>query len=208
MEVTAVADQPNLTVPATVALGEDEQSAPFAISSSLRDSDGSETLKLEIGDVPAGVQLSDGNNSFTGTPGNTTVDVTNWELDRLTIVPPADSDQDFVLTVTATAIEQVNSDVATRSDTIDVEVTARADQPTLTVPATVTVDEDTQTAVLSIQSELSDTDGSETLNIMIHSVPVGATLTDGTNVFTSSSGNVDVDVTSWALDGSEDYAAS
>ena len=60
------------------------------------------------------------------------------------MTPPADSDDDFALTVTATATEAANGDRATRVDSINVEVTAVADQPTLTVPSTITVDEDTQ----------------------------------------------------------------
>ena len=146
VDVTAVADQPTLTVPSTITVDEDTNSAVFTISSTLIDTDGSEALTLEISGVPLGVTLTDGANTFTATAGNTTLDVTHWTLSNLSVTPPADSDADFSLTVTATATEAANSDSSTRVDTIDFEVVAVADQPTLTVPSTITVDEDTQSA--------------------------------------------------------------
>ncbi len=197
--VTAVADQPSLIVPATITVDEDTNSAAFTITSALTDSDASETLKLEVSGVPVGVTLTDGTNTFTGTSGNSNVDVTTWALTNLSVTPPADSDVNFDLTVTATAIEAANSDERTRVDTIDIEVTAVADQPTLTVPATIAVDEDTNSAAFTISSALTDTDASETLTLTVHDVPEGVTLTDGVNSFTATSGNATVDVTTWAV---------
>jgi hypothetical protein len=197
VEITAVADQPTLTVPATIAVDEDTQSAAFTISSSLTDTDGSETLTLEINDVPVGATLTDGSSTFTATAGNTTVDVSDWSLSNLSVTAAEDSDVDFTLKVTATATEDANGDESSRSDTIDVEVTAVADQPNLTVPSTITVDEDTNSAGFSVNSSLNDTDGSETLAVVLSDVPVGVTLTDGTNVFTATTGATTVDVTGW-----------
>ena len=99
---------------------------------------------LEISGVPEGATLTDGSHTFIATSGQTTVDVTEWTLSNLSVTPPADSDADFTLTVTATATETENNDQHTRTDTINVEVAAVADQPTLTVPSSITVDEDTQ----------------------------------------------------------------
>ena len=64
---------------------------------------------------------------FTATTGNTTVDITTWTLTNLTVTPPADSDVDFALTVTATATEIANGDQVSRVDSINVKVTAVAD---------------------------------------------------------------------------------
>ncbi len=199
VQVAAVADQPTLTVPATVTISEDTQSGAFSISAALIDTDGSESLQLIVSDIPLDVTLSDGFNTFTATSGNTTVDVTSWDLTNLSVTPPADSDTDFALTVTATATETANSDQNFRSDTIHVEVTAVADQPTLTVPATITVDEDTQSAAFTINGMLTDTDGSETLSLSISNIPVGAKLTDGSHTFTATGSNRSVNVTDWTL---------
>ncbi len=199
VEVNAVADQPNLTVPSTVNVNEDTLSAPFAISGAIADTDASETLSFAISDVPVGVTISDGANGFTATAGNTTVDVTSWDLANLAVTPPTDSDVDFSITVNAIATEIANADQATRSATINVEVTAVADQPTLTVPALITVSEDMPSATFMISSALADADGSESLSIEVGDIPIGATITDGTSVFVASSGNTSVDVTSWVL---------
>ena len=197
--VTAVADQPMLTVPSTITVNEDSQSAAFAIGSSLYDSDGSETLTVEVADVPIGATLTDGTNSFTATSGNTSIDVSNWVLTNLAISPAADSDIDFTLTVTATATEAANHDQSARVDSILVAVAAVADQPHLSVPSTITVAEDTQSAAFAVSSSLSDTDGSETLRLEVSGIPVGAMITDGLASFTATSGNSTVDITSWAL---------
>ena len=53
---------------------------------------------------------------------------------------------------------------------------------------------------LSVPASLTDTDGSETLtNVTIGSIPIGATITDGTNTFTASTGNTSVNIASWNL---------
>ncbi len=120
-------------------------------------------------------------------------------MNRLTITPATNSDQDFSLTVAATAIEAANDAQSTHTATINVEVAAIADLPTLTVPAIVTVDEDSNSAAFTISAALTDTDASETLTLQISDVPVGATLTDGSHTFLSTAGNTTVDITNWAL---------
>ena len=173
----------------------------FAISSSLVDTDGSESLTIVISDIPEGAALTDGVNGYVASTGNTSVDVSTWSLTSLRITPPAHSDQDFTLTVSASATEAANSDTAVDADTIIVQVAAVADQPTLTVPSTITVTEDAQTALFAISTALSDPDGSESLSVEISDLPVGTTLTDGVNTFVSAAGSNSVDITGWDLSG-------
>ncbi len=52
---------------------------------------------------------------------------------------------------------------------------------------------------LGLSANLTDTDGSETLAVTVSSIPVGATLTDGTHSFTSSAGNTTVDISTWSF---------
>src|SRR4029078_3142391 len=153
--VNAVADQPHLTV--APAAGDEDTDIPLSISSSLTDTDTSETLSLTISDVPTGALLSagidNGDGSWTLTPA---------ELAGLTITPPANSGDDFSLTVTATSTEGEDRDTATHHDTILVTVNAVADQPNLTV-APAAGDEDTDIPLRS-SSSLTPTDTSETLS--------------------------------------------
>ena len=59
--------------------------------------------------------------------------------------------------------------------------------------------EDTAIPLSSITANLVDLDGSETLAINISGIPVGATLTDGANSFTATTGNTSINVSTWSL---------
>src|SRR5258708_22393069 len=52
---------------------------------------------------------------------------------------------------------------------------------------------------LTVASALTDTDGSETLALVVSSIPAGATLSDGIHSFTAGAGNTSVDISSWTL---------
>ena len=80
MTIVAVADAPALNVSA--ASGDEDTAIALAIDPALVDIDGSESLEVQIGAIPVGATLSDGVNSFTATSGNTTVDISAWNLPR------------------------------------------------------------------------------------------------------------------------------
>ena len=192
--LTPVADAPALSV--APAMGDEDSAIALSLAANSTDIDGSERVVTEVSDIPEGVVLTDGTNSFTAAPGDTTVDVSDWDLSALTVTPPADSDADFALTVTATSTDS-NGDTAVSTDTIDVVINPIADAP-IVITAPATGDEDTPIA-LSLESALTDVDGSESLVTEIAAIPAGATLTDGTNVFTATLSDTTVDVSDWTL---------
>ncbi len=198
VDVTAVADTPILVTPPSVTIDEDNSIA-LGILTGLVDVDGSETLNVTIKGMVEGATLTDGTNSFTATSTVTGVDVTSWNVAAISITPPADSDGEFTLTVSANAAESSNGNQATSVATINVVVNAVADAPTVSTPASVTVNEDGTTAALGIVASLNDTDGSETLAVVISGIVEGATITDGTNSFTGTAILDNVDVTNWSL---------
>jgi len=170
--VDAVADAPDLNL--VDASGNEDSAISLNLTSALTDSDGSESLSVVISGVPAGATLSAGTDNGDGT----------WSLDQtdlagLTVTPPEDSHEDFVLNVTATSTEADGGDSATVSGTINVDVNAVADAPTL-VLSDAAGDEDTAIA-LDISSSLNDLDGSESLEVVISGVPTGASLSAGTD---------------------------
>lgn len=59
--------------------------------------------------------------------------------------------------------------------------------------------EDTAIALQSITAQLSDTDGSEHLNLAIGALPVGSLLTDGQHSFTATEAQRVANITSWNL---------
>ncbi|MCP5366703.1 MAG: hypothetical protein H6906_04225, partial [Hyphomicrobiales bacterium] len=172
VSVAADADAPTLTV--SDAAGTEDTAIALDIASALTDTDGSESLSITISGVPSGATLSAGTDN-----GDGTWTLSAGDLAGLTITPPADSDVDFQLGVTATSTEADGGDTASTLGTINVSVAADADAPTLTVSDAAGT-EDTAIA-LDIASTLTDTDGSESLSITISGVPTGATLSAGTD---------------------------
>ena len=168
--VTAVADAP--TVTANDVAGNEDTAIALDVTSALSDTDGSETLSVVISGVPTGASLSAGTDN-----GDGTWTLTQGQLTGLTLTPPSDSDADFTLTVTSTSTD--GGDTAQTVDTFDVTVTAVADAPTVTAND-VAGNEDTAIA-LDVTSALSDTDGSETLSVVVSGVPTGASLSAGTD---------------------------
>ena len=168
--VNAVADAPTFT--ANDVSGNEDTAITLDIASALTDTDGSESLSVVVSGVPTGASLSAGTDN-----GDGTWTLTQGQLTGLTLTPPADSDADFTLTVTSTATD--GSDTAQTVDTFDVTVNAVADAPTVTAND-VSGNEDTA-ITLDIASALTDTDGSESLSVVVSGVPTGASLSAGTD---------------------------
>ncbi|KSW22077.1 hypothetical protein AOX63_01155 [Pseudomonas sp. ADP] len=137
--------------------GREDSSIPLSkVNAALVDTDGSETLKVSIGSIPLGAVLSDGTLSFTAGAGKTSVDVTGWDLGKLTITPPQDFNGSFQLQVSATASETANGDQATSSQTLTVQIHPLNDAPVFTSAASQSTVED---SVLHGQLGASDIDG-------------------------------------------------
>ena len=168
--VTADADTPSISVEA--GSGAEDSAIALDISSALTDTDGSETLSITIDNIPEGASLSAGTVNPDGS-----VTLSPAELEGLTVTPPANSDADFALEITATSTESAGGTASTTA-TLPVTVSAAADAPTLSAEA-ATGAEDSAIA-LDITSVLTDTDGSETLSITIDNIPEGASLSAGT----------------------------
>ena len=141
----------------------------------LVDTDGSETItNITVSGVPTGAQLSAGTDN-----GDGTWTLTPTQLIDLSVTPPADSNFDFSLTVSATSTED-DGDSATTVATFNVDVVGVADAPSVVVQ-NASGDEDTAIP-LSIQIALADVDGSESItDITISGVPTGAVLSAGTD---------------------------
>ncbi|MBF8795487.1 type I secretion C-terminal target domain-containing protein, partial [Pseudomonas monteilii] len=91
------------------------------ISTQLTDTDGSESLSVKLGGIPQGSVLSDGA-GHTVTVGKTEVDVTGWNLNGLTIKPPAYYQGQFDVKVTSTSTESVGGSKAVSEGSIKVTV--------------------------------------------------------------------------------------
>ena len=148
MTVIAVADTPNLVAPVVPIVGNEDTQIDFTgLSSSLTDTDGSETLSVTISTIPTNAKIFD-DLGVELTVSNKAVTITDparlAALGQFSIKPPPDDDADFTLTVTSTSTEGANGDQASIQQTFDVTVIAVADTPLLAVPiAPLVTNEDT-----------------------------------------------------------------
>ncbi|WP_345603902.1 Ig-like domain-containing protein, partial [Vibrio proteolyticus] len=131
------------------------------ISSSLVDSDDSETLTLTLEGLPVGATLSDGVNEFEMTDSGQVVDITDWDLDSLSVLPPAGSSDDFSITVTSTASEHYSD--STASSVAQIDVTVYPNVPTIAQDDSALGQEDT---TVSGNVLANDTDPDSALSVV------------------------------------------
>ncbi len=198
------ADQPTVSGSTT---GNEDTSINFGlnITANPSDADGSEWVSsVTLSAFPASWAVSFTSNSnvtVTGTAnGPYTLSVTSQAhaaalqtvLDSFRVTPPANSDANATIQVSATATDADGS-TATRSGVNHVvTVRAVADMPTASASAS-TGSEDTPIDTNLSVAIGADNDGSETLSARILDVPAGATLTANTaggGTFTDAGGGV------------------
>jgi hypothetical protein len=147
---------------------------------------------LIISGVTAGAVLTDGTHSFTATSGNTSADVTNWNLSSLSITPAGDTN--FSLAVTAT--DRAGNISSTATESLSINPLA----PTVTWGPVARVGHHRIALGTLAATENSLPGDSNTLqSLVVSAIPVGETLTDGTHSFTATSGNTSANVTNWNL---------
>ncbi|MDW3206529.1 MAG: FecR domain-containing protein [Alphaproteobacteria bacterium] len=166
VEVTGVADTPELDL--SDVAGDEGVPLALNISAALTDTDGSETLTVEIGGLPQGFVLSDGTNTYSGDP----VSIPPAALSALTLLPVAGFAGALSLTVTATATE-ANGDTSSVTETLGINLSDVAETPVLSVLNAVG-DEDA-TIPLSISASAQ---GDDSLTVTISGLPDGASLTN------------------------------
>ncbi len=103
----------------TVSVPED-QPVPIELDIANPDTDGSETLVVQLTGIPSGIQLSDGTNNFTST--GVAIDVSSWNLNNLVLTPPANYDNDFTMTATATATETATGTQVVTNQAINIHI--------------------------------------------------------------------------------------
>jgi Ca2+-binding RTX toxin-like protein len=168
VSVAAVADAPLLNVAG--AAGNEDSAIALSIAPALTDTDGSEHLSaLVVSAILVGATISDGVHSFTAIAANTSVDINGWNLSALTVQPPHNSDNDFILTITASSQEGTGATASTTAY-LTVTVNPVADAPAITAePVSVVA----SAADIPLNIAVVLTDDSETLGdtVTISGVP-------------------------------------
>ncbi|PVZ34515.1 retention module-containing protein [Pseudomonas sp. URIL14HWK12:I11] len=166
---------------------------------SFKDQDGSETHTITLSGLQAGQTISDGTHSVIVGAGQSSVDVSDWALSKLTFNAGDHVSGSYTLTLTGTAVEKTNQDSASTSVQINVLVNAVADAPAIAANRSVEGFEDKPIA-LGTLAAYADNDGSESHTTVLsgNALVKGAQLTDGTHSVTID-GQTSLDVSGWDL---------
>ena len=182
--IAPVADAVTLAVTGSVT-GNEDTLIPLRIKPTSADP--SETFNVTISNIPAGSTLV-----YDGTPvtitGNSAT-IANFDSTKsLAIQPPANSNTDFSLNVSAVSIDTVGGVTSTSSPTalsIAVDVRGVADSAAITtaslpfITTEAVVDAGAKRIALSsiiTSAALTDSDGSETLSFVLSGLPAGFTV--------------------------------
>jgi parallel beta-helix repeat protein len=176
VDIIPVADKPSLVV-TPITSGNEDTEIPLTIElPSLVDKDQSEILSnITLFQIPDHAVLSAGikndDNTWTLSPD---------QLTSLTLAPGEHIADDFILTASITATETENSDSATTTQTISVDIIPVADKPTLVVTPDASGNEDTDIQLTIEQPSLKDQDQSEVLSdITLSEIPDHVMLSAG-----------------------------
>lgn len=175
VNVDAVADAPGLRV--APAVGDEDTAIPLNMAAWTTDRDGSERIvEFRITGIPDGAVVRAGGVELVVVDGCVVVDPAL--VNGLTITPPAHSDKDFTLKVSAVSAEPNGSRAESEPRDIPVTVRAVADAPIMNVTGASGFEDGP--IALNLTATLPDNDGSETLSFVIKGVPDGAILSHGT----------------------------
>jgi hypothetical protein len=170
-----------------VALADGREDEPLALRIMAKPAgDGSETITYVVSDLPAGATLSAGWRD----PASGRWLLTEKDLDRLTLIPPADHAGAVAVTVTAVATSPLGA-VSTTSSVVKASLEAVADAPSISTSPGAGAED--QAIALNLAALPGDRDGSETITaILISDVPAGATLT-GPGITDNGDGTFSID---------------
>ncbi|ETR65081.1 MAG: hypothetical protein OMM_14848, partial [Candidatus Magnetoglobus multicellularis str. Araruama] len=174
--IIAIADAPVLNLSPTTKGNEDTE-IPIPVNTVLSDTDGSEVSSpVIIWDVPEQAALSQGIKNPDGS-----YTLTTDQLSGLSLLPALHSSDDITLTVQVTATETANSDSATITKLIHVDIIPVADKPELVVTLNAAGNEDTAIPLIISPPSLVDQDQSEILSdITLFNIPDHVVLSTGT----------------------------
>ncbi len=174
VDVEAIADKP--LIKAQAFYGGEDHAIAIPIHINISDKDGSEFLgdEIRIENLPDGAHLSHGDDLGDGVwavPLNA--------LSDLSLTPPINWHGVINLKVSATSIEADNLDQASTLQTITVHVEAIADRGILSVSDAQGIED--EWIDVHIDAAFVDSDGSETMSIVIAGLPEEARLSAGLN---------------------------
>ncbi|MDO9420112.1 MAG: Calx-beta domain-containing protein [Herminiimonas sp.] len=206
INVISLNDAPTNTVPGTIAVTEDVATSLTGISVGDVDAGNSNlqvTLSAPTGTLTAvsgsGVTIAgSGSGSIVLTGAQSAINA-YIAASGVKYTSALNASDDVTLTVTTNDLGNNGTGGAlSDTDTVTLHINPVADAPTVAVNNASGTEG--QWINLSLAAALTDTDGSEALSTRtLSAIPVGASITDGTQTFTATSGNTSLNLSGWNL---------
>jgi hypothetical protein len=182
--VLPIADNPTVAVKAN-SIGMEDTRISVPVSVTLMDSDGSETYVMEISasSVPVGAELFGVDDTTALSMSDGVYTLQPADIDSLHIQPPehwSSALQEDITLVTTTIVTDttlMGQNIATLVYSVPVKIIGVADKPgsrSIHVVATEDVDYPIGASVGDLSGILVDTDGSESMSLILEGLPPGA----------------------------------
>jgi hypothetical protein len=173
LTITPAIDGPQIT--AHPAFGTEDQPIVLNLGISLPDADGSEHItSVTLSALPPGATLTGATNNGNGT---WSADIAH--LNQVTLTPPHDYSGDFNINVSVTVREGTSGPQTTVNSILPIHIEGVADTPSGHASDVSGISN--HAIALSLSASLNDTDGSESLSVVISGLPDDFTLTAGLN---------------------------
>ncbi|PAO34662.1 Ig-like domain-containing protein [Vibrio vulnificus] len=143
-----------------------------SVTVAQQDTDGSETLVVNISGLPAGAKFTDGKSVLVSDGESSEYSVTGWDLDNIFVLPPSGSSDDFTIHIDAISSEKDSNSSAHNSTQIDVNVHENA--PTIAISDRAVTQEDIKVSGNILDNDSDDDNVLSVVTVEVNNQVYGA----------------------------------
>ncbi|QMV37246.1 hypothetical protein F6X00_13460 [Vibrio vulnificus] len=143
-----------------------------SVTVAQQDTDGSETLVVNISGLPAGAKFTDGKSVLVSDGESSEYSVTGWDLDNIFVLPPSGSSDDFTIHIDAISSENDSNSSAHNSTQIDVNVHENA--PTIAINDRAVTQEDIKVSGNVLDNDSDDDNVLSVVTVEVNNQVYGA----------------------------------
>ncbi|POB73194.1 VWA domain-containing protein [Vibrio vulnificus] len=143
-----------------------------SVTVAQQDTDGSETLVVNISGLPAGAKFTDGKSVLVSDGESSEYSVTGWDLDNIFVLPPSGSSDDFTIHIDAISSEKDSNSSAHKSTQIDVNVHENA--PTIAINDRAVTQEDIKVSGNVLDNDSDDDNVLSVVTVEVNNQVYGA----------------------------------
>ncbi|QET76208.1 Ig-like domain-containing protein [Vibrio vulnificus] len=143
-----------------------------SVTVAQQDTDGSETLVVNISGLPAGAKFTDGKSVLVSDGESSEYSVTGWDLDNIFVLPPSGTSDDFTIHIDAISSEKDSNSSAHNSIQIDVNVHENA--PTIAINDRAVTQEDIKVSGNVLDNDSDDDNVLSVVTVEVNNQVYGA----------------------------------